>query len=123
MDKKMSTESVDDASSNSLSENELNFIDELNLVYEKYYGKTKRVLKLPAEVVSQEVDKDKSEEASRKKYGFLLAELNKHCSKWISKHVEEDPLIVLTPIFIDYFNYMILMEKNFYPSTFKTRGM
>ena len=67
MDKKMSTESVDDASSNSLSENELNFIDELNLVYEKYYGKTKRVLKLPAEVVSQEVDKDKSEEASRKK--------------------------------------------------------
>lgn len=116
-------EQTDDSGSNNISENELNFINELNVVYEKYYGKTKRVLKLPAEIVNQDMDKEKSEESLRKKYGFLLAELNKHCSKWISKHVEEDPLIVLTPIFIDYFNYMILMEKNFYPSTFKAKSM
>jgi hypothetical protein len=51
-----------------------------------------------------------------------LAELNKHCAKWINKHVEEDPLIVMTPIFVDYFNYLILMEKSFFPltNTFKT---
>lgn len=116
-------DSSDESGSNNISENELNFINELNVVYEKYYGKTKRVLKLPAEVVNQDMDKEKSEESLRKKYGFLLAELNKHCSKWISKHVEEDPLIVLTPIFIDYFNYMILMEKSFYPGTFKAKSM
>lgn len=118
--------SNDESTSNNISETELNFINELNDVYEKYYGKTKRVLKLPSEVLNQddmEGSGDKPEEEYlRKKYGFLLAELNKHCSKWISKHVEEDPLIVLTPIFVDYFNYMILMEKNFYPNTFKNNN-
>lgn len=108
--------------SNNISENELNFINELNIVYEKYYGNSKRVLKLPIEVLNQEMNNSEKQEDIRKKYGFLLAELNKHCSKWISKHVEEDPLIVLTPIFVDYFNYMLLMEKKFYPNTFKAKS-
>ena len=112
-----------EVTSNNINETELNFINELNVVYEKYYGKTKRVLKLPTEVLNQEMDSNDKQEDSKKKYGFLLAELNKHCSKWISKHVEENPLIVLTPIFVDYFNYMIIMEKNLYPNTFKGKNV
>lgn len=117
--KKLEPEKTNDTSSNNISETELNFINELNVVYEKYYGKTKRALKLPTEVLDKDMNSgDKPEDSTRSKYAFLLAELNKHCSKWISKHVEKDPLIILTPIFVDYFNYMILMEKNFYPNTF-----
>ena len=53
------------------------------------------------------------------RYASLLAELNRNCSKWIGKHVEESPYVILTPVFVDYFNYLILLEKNFYPDTFK----
>jgi len=88
----------------------------LNHVYEKHYGKTKRLLKLPAEVIGSGPESgDSADEGRRKKYGLVLAELNKHCAKWINKHVEEDPLIVMTPIFVDYFNYLILMENSFFP--------
>lgn len=33
--------------------------------------------------------------------------------------MEESPYVILTPVFVDYFNYLILLEKNFYPDTFK----
>jgi hypothetical protein len=40
-------------------------------------------------------------------------ELNNRCSKWINKHVEKNSLKHLTPIFIDYFNYLIQLENKF----------
>ena len=89
-------------------------------MYEKYYGKSKRVLKLPDEVLNEsKLSGSDAEVAGKKNYALLLAELNTHCSKWISKHVEENPLVILTPICVDYFNYLILLEKSFYPNTFK----
>lgn len=115
-------DSSKNSTSNNINETELNFINDLNVVYEKHYGKNKRVLKLPTETLGEDGD-GKTEESAKKKYGLLLAGLNKHCAKWINKHVEEDPLIVLTPIFIDYFNYMILMEQSFYPNTFKSKDL
>ncbi|CAF0841779.1 unnamed protein product [Brachionus calyciflorus] len=98
-----------------ISESELNFINELNSLFERCYGSNKRVYKLPLESLTENtVGEDKET-----KYACLLAELNKHCSKWISKHVEESPLVILTPVFVDYFNYLILLEKHFFPDSFK----
>ena len=51
-----------------------------------------------------------------------MAELNRNCSKWISKHVEESPFVILTPVFVDYFNYLILLEKSFFPDTFNNNN-
>jgi len=60
-------------------------------------------------------------ETNKTNYAHLLMELNKRCSKWISKHVEESPFVYLTPIFIDYFNYLIQLEKEFFPNTLFTK--
>ena len=99
----------------SITESELKFITELNDLYERCYGANKRVYKLPTDALSESGDASDQET----KYACLLAELNKHCSKWISKHVEESPLVLLTPVFVDYFNYLILLEKHFFPDSFK----
>lgn len=110
------TETSDNLPKNkSIGENELKFITELNDLYERCYGENKRSYKLPIEVLS-ESDENADQET---KYACLLAELNRHISKWISKHVEESPLVLLTPVFVDYFNYLILLEKNFFPGSFK----
>ncbi|RNA40955.1 nuclear pore complex Nup50 [Brachionus plicatilis] len=98
-----------------ISEIELKFITELNDLYERCYGANKRSYKLPIEVLN-ESDESSDQET---KYACLLAELNRHISKWISKHVEESPLVLLTPVFVDYFNYLILLEKDFFPGSFK----
>ena len=87
----------------------MKFIQELNKLYEKYYG-NKREYKIPSHLI------DKSE-TNKTNYAHLLMELNKRCSKWINKHVEESPVVYLTPIFIDYFNYLIQLEKEFFPAT------
>jgi hypothetical protein len=96
-----------------INETEVNFIQELNKLYEKYYG-NKRDYKIPSHLI----DKNESDKTN---YAQLLMELNKRCSKWISKHVEESPFIYLTPIFIDYFNYLIQLEKEFFPNTLFTK--
>ena len=123
-----------------ICETELNFMNDLNDLYERYYGSNKRSFSLSKtdtneinldEVLEEydeeedgEVVTDKNSEGnkqkneSKKKYAYLLAELNKHCSKWISKHVEENPLVILTPVFVDYFAYLILLEEKYFPSTF-----
>ncbi len=99
---------IDDSNSK-INEIEVNFIQELNKLYEKYYG-SKREYKVPTHLI------DKNE-TNKTNYAHLLMELNKRCSKWISKHVEESPFVYLTPIFIDYFNYLIQLEKEFFPTT------
>lgn len=114
-------------SSNNINDKELLFLSDLNDLYQRHYGNDlKRSYKLPSDsLVNGNLHKDEnthdSSASNETKYAFLLSELNKHCSKWISKHVEESPLVILTPIFIDYFNYLILLEKQFYPSTFNDR--
>jgi hypothetical protein len=112
---------------NNISDKELLFLSDLNDLYQRHYGNDlKRSYKLPSDsLVNGNLHKDEnthdSSASNETKYAFLLSELNKHCSKWISKHVEESPLVILTPIFIDYFNYLILLEKQFYPSTFNDK--
>lgn len=105
-------------------------MNDLNELYERYYGNNKRAFSLPTDTLngdffddSDELKDKKSDESdeSKKKYAYLLAELNNHCSKWISKHVEENPLVILTPVFVDYFAYLILLEKNYFPSTFNKK--
>jgi hypothetical protein len=105
-------------------------MNDLNELYERYYGNNKRAFSLPTDTLngdffddSDELKDKKSDETdeSKKKYAYLLAELNNHCSKWISKHVEENPLVILTPVFVDYFAYLILLEKNYFPSTFNKK--
>lgn len=99
----------DNPSSSNINEVEVNFIQELNKLYEKYYG-TKREYKIPSHLID-------NNESDSTNYAHLLMELNKRCSKWIGKHVEESPFVYLTPIFIDYFNYLIQLEKKFFPAT------
>ena len=91
-------------------------MNDLNELYERYYGNNKRAFSLPTDTLngdffddSDELKDKNSDETneSKKKYAYLLAELNNHCSKWISKHVEENPLVILTPVFVDYFAYLI----------------
>lgn len=108
-------EDKDKSKNKNISEAELKFISELNDLYERCYGTNKRVCKLPVEALESSTDDQET------KYACLLSELNKHCSKWISKHVEESPLVILTPVFVDYFNYLILLEKQFFPSTFSSK--
>lgn len=110
-------------------------MNDLNDLYERYYGSIKeKNFTIPSDILNgsdlvfeQESSQDGTakkldeEDESKKKYAYLLADLNKHCSKWISKHVEENPLVILTPVFVDYFAYLILLEKNFFPSTFSTK--
>ncbi len=103
-----------------INESELVFINELNDLYEKCYGTGNRTFKIPNEdAITSKLDSNEPET----KYAYLLAELNKHVSKWISKHVEENPLVILTPVFVDYFNYLLLLEKEFFPSSFKEYGI
>lgn len=110
------TETLENQPKNkNIGENELKFITELSDLYERCYGENKRSYKLPVEVLN-ESDESSDQET---KYACLLAELNRHISKWISKHVEESPLVLLTPVFVDYFNYLILLEKNFFPGSFR----
>lgn len=84
-------------------------------MYERCYGANKRSYKLPFEALDESGESSDQET----KYACLLAELNRHISKWITKHVEESPLVLLTPVFVDYFNYLILLEKHFFPGSFK----
>lgn len=112
---------------NNINEIELLFLNDLNDLYQRHYGSdSKRIYKLPSDsLINCTLHKDEnthdSSASSQTKYAFLLSELNKHCSKWISKHVEESPHVILTPIFVDYINYLILLEKQFYPSTFNDK--
>jgi len=50
-----------------ISSSELNFINDLNELYEKYYGKSKRVLKLPDEVLNEAKLSGGDAEAAAKK--------------------------------------------------------
>jgi hypothetical protein len=114
-----------------ISDKEINFMNELDSVYKKYYGKdgesdvdSHRSIpldKIPSNLIDNITDLDE-ETKKRKKYAYLLSELNCHCAKWISEHVEESPLVILTPVFVDYFNYLIQLEKQFYPNTFKKKS-
>jgi hypothetical protein len=121
---------VDESNSNlnNINDKELLFLSDLNDLYQRHYGNDfKRSYKLPSDsLINGNLHKDEnshdSSASTETKYAFLLSELNKHCSKWISKHVEESPLVILTPIFIDYFNYLILLEKHFYPTTFTDKN-
>jgi len=108
---KMTTETTD--SSKNIGEVELRFMNGLNELYERCYGKVKKEFKIPSDPSIESMSDPEA------KYAYLLGELNKFCSKWISKHVEENPMIVLTPVFVDYFNYLIQLEKQFFPNTFK----
>jgi hypothetical protein len=100
-------------SSKNIGEVELRFMNGLNDLYERCYGKMKKEFKIPSDSSIESISDPEA------KYAYLLGELNKYCSKWISKHVEENPMIVLTPVFVDYFNYLIQLEKQFFPNTFK----
>ena len=83
---------------------EVNFIQELTKVYEKYYG-NKREYKIPSHLID-------ANESDKTNYALLLMELNNRCSKWINEHVEINSFIHW-PIFIDYFNYLIQLENKF----------
>jgi len=84
-------EIIDLTSNKNINESELVFINELNDLYEKCYGTGNRTFKIPNEdAITSKLDSNEPET----KYAYLLAELNKHVSKWISKHVEENPLVI-----------------------------
>ena len=109
--------------SKNVNDLELRFIKGLNELYESCYGSTgRRNYKIPDDVATASManSENSSDDDPESKYAYMLAELNKHCSKWISKHVEESPLVILTPVFVDYFNYLILLEKQFFPATFQS---
>ena len=120
-----SSQQKNNNSSKNIKDVELKFINGLNELYESCYGSSssKRSYKLPEDVI---LNSDQSEnfasQDSESKYAYMLAELNKHCSKWISKHIEESPLVILTPVFVDYFNYLILLEKQFFPNSFAEKS-
>jgi nuclear pore complex protein Nup50 len=103
----------------SITEQELKFITGLNDLYEKCYGSNKRVYKLPDEASSNLINENVVNNDPESKYTYMLGELNKHCAKWISKHIEESPYVILTPVFVDYFNYLISLERRFFPQTFQ----
>lgn len=108
-------------SAKNITETELSFINGLEELYKRCYSSNvkSRHYKLPIEVLNNSnIDSLGSEDDLKAKYAYLLAELNRNTSKWISKHVEESPLVILTPIFVDYFNYLILLEKQFFPEIF-----
>lgn len=113
------------SSSKNINDMEMRFIVGLNELYQRCYGDSlpKRQYKLPADALSggdsAYTNGSSSIDQAEAKYASLLAELNRNCSKWISKHVEESPFVILTPVFVDYFNYLILLEKSFFPDTFK----
>jgi hypothetical protein len=111
---------------NNIGDAELLFLNDLNQVYERHYGTNsnedskRKYLKLP-DVSCIETEVNAAASTIESKYAFLLSELNKHCANWTSKHVKESPYSILTPIFFDYFHYLILLEKKFYPNTFSDK--
>ena len=110
------------AANKNIDDAELVFLNELNDLYQRCYSSNKRTYKLPSDIVNGiKKDEDKSSDSDDLKYAYLLSELNKNCSNWITKHVEQSPLVILTPVFIDYFNYLILLEKQFFPQTFNEK--
>ena len=115
---------ADKTANKNIDDAELVFLNELNDLYQRCYSSNKRTYKLPNDIVNGKKDlgaEDKSSDSDDLKYAYLLSELNKNCSNWITKHVEQSPLVILTPVFIDYFNYLILLEKQFFPQTFNEK--
>jgi len=56
-------------------------------------------------------DGNKDEEEKDEKFLAKLKGLNESVSKWIKKHVDENPFVNLTPIFKDYEKYFNEMER------------
>jgi hypothetical protein len=107
------------SNSQNFSQNEIDFINGLDELFTKCYG-VKRVYKLPFEL-SSFTKLPGEENTTDDKYAYFLGELNKHCAKWITQNVEESPYVILTPVFVDYFNYLMLLEKHFFPDSFSEK--
>ncbi len=105
-----------------INSKELKFINGLNELYNKCFGSTNwQKYKLPESLKTSKdsikgVSSDENDAEAN--YAYMLSELNNYCAKWINNHVTENPLINLTPVFLDYFNYLILLEKKFFPESF-----
>jgi hypothetical protein len=97
---------------------ELRFINGLNRLFNECFESSNQSQYQIPEYLKSNKSFKWDENDAESSYAYLLSELNSFCSKWIQKHVEECPLINLTPVFVDYFNYLLLLEKRFFPESF-----
>ncbi|VDK36259.1 unnamed protein product [Taenia asiatica] len=74
--------------------------------------KTLDVFGSPQATTSNSFIASSKSEPKNDAYLSKLAVLNKEISAWISKHVEEDPYCILTPIFNDYAKYLTSIESS-----------
>lgn len=68
--------------------------------------------------ISQMLKDNFMNSVNQTKYDYHIAELNRNFTKWICNHVNETPHANLTPVFVDYFNHIICLDKQFYPDKF-----